>query len=325
MTSVYPDAQTVDSLRPIARQLRSAGPTTSRRRVVIHVLGIGTALVAAAGPFGLVGDLTAAIVVAGLFLHADAMQHEAVHRHVARTATGNRLVGLIASAPMLVPYSLYGAFHLAHHAYTAQPGDPEGPHEPSDRWPWLIEAARTARFWVLQWVVSIRTLVGSPPSYVRTDRQLNAVRFDTVITLVVGVALAWGSYTMPVVRWIWLVPFLAYVLLLFPLFHTYEHSGAEARITSDGVSDSIGLTSTLRLPKPISAALWHATLHTAHHAFPSVPWQRLPELQAHLDGHLPADLVHDSLCGYLRSPRGPVPQGEAVEGQDVGCSESDGI
>lgn len=306
MTSAYPDAQTVETLRPIARHLRSAGPTTSQRRVVIHVLAIGAAVVAAAGPFGLAGDVTAAIVVAGLFLHADAMQHEAVHRHVARTPTGNRLVGLLASAPMLVPYSLYGAFHLAHHAHTAQPGDPEGLHEPSDRWPWLVEALRTARFWIRRWAEGTRTLVGSRPPYVHTDRQLNSIRVDTIVTIVVGAALVGGSFTVPTLRWIWLIPFLVYVLFLFPLFHIYEHAGAEARVRAGGGSDPIGLTSTLRLPRPISSALWHATLHTAHHAFPSVPWQRLPELQAHLDAHLPPELVHENLGSYLRSPGRPL-------------------
>lgn len=302
MTSARPEAQPLDSLRAHAAHLRATGPTTSRRRVVLHVLGLGAAVALAAGPFGLAGDVAASVLMAVWFLHADAMQHEAAHRHVARSPAGNRLVGLLASVPMLVPYSWYRAFHHAHHAHTAQPDDPEGRHEPAPRWPWVVEAGRTVRFWAKPWVASARAFGGAARASVRRGHQLRDLRIDATITALAGAALLAGAFAVPVIRWVWFGPLMLYVLVLFPMFHTYEHAGAEARAASQPDLDALGRTSTLRLPRLLSAVLWHATLHTAHHAFPSVPWQRLPELQDHLDEHLAPELVYQRLGDYVRSP-----------------------
>lgn len=298
-----PRAASVEPLESVAGHLRAEGPRTSRRRVLVHVGLVLVAVSAGAGPFGLPGDIGAAVLMAAVFLHADAMEHEASHYKVASSLLGNRLVGTIAAVPRLIPHSLYVAFHSAHHRHVGKPGDPEGAHELASRWPWATQSLRTGRFWILQWVWTCQAFGRTRPEFVRTLRQRRSIRIDAVVTGVCGTALVWGALVSPAVRWVWLVPFLVYVFVLFPLFHTYEHLGAEARGRADDRLGPFSLTSTLRVPRVVSAALWNATFHAAHHAFPGVPWQRLPELQAHVAGGMVPSHVYGNVGIYLRSVR----------------------
>lgn len=298
----WPTWRQVESLRPTATALTASAPSRATARLIVHFTAAAVLVGLCLANLNWLVSLVAAGGIALLFVHGDVIQHEAVHGNVCRSQRSNRLVGILVSAPMAVPFALYSAFHSGHHARTAQVGDPEGRHDVTGRAPLLGESARTLRFWVRQQRVGWRVALGREVDYVHTDEQRATIRFDTVVQSVVVTVLGVASWVYPPVRWAWLVPFTCYVVALFPVFHLYEHANSEWR-TENGVapSNQANVTATIVLHPVLSKLLWHATLHTAHHAFPKVPGDRLEALHDELLEIAHPCMIHAGFISWYRT------------------------
>ncbi|MDQ3757945.1 MAG: fatty acid desaturase [Actinomycetota bacterium] len=65
------------------------------------------------------------VLLGVMFAHALELQHQCLHGTGLATAAGNRWVGRLVGAPMLVSYSHYRARHLRHHRYLGTDRDTE--------------------------------------------------------------------------------------------------------------------------------------------------------------------------------------------------------
>lgn len=65
------------------------------------------------------------VLLGVMFAHALELQHQCLHGTGLASAAGNRRVGRLVGAPMLVSYSHYRARHLRHHRYLGTDRDTE--------------------------------------------------------------------------------------------------------------------------------------------------------------------------------------------------------
>jgi fatty acid desaturase len=219
----------------------------------------------------------------------DNVAHDAVHGHLGRPAR-NRVLGVLSSLAVLSPFSLYRAFHLEHHARTATVDDPEGRHVVANRFELLALPLVGVLFWAGQLTAAARTVAGRSPRYVRTTVQRRAIRTDAVFAWAALAALVAAATRSPAVRWGWAVPLAVYLALGQPFFTLYEHYGAEAFDLGNDVRYPLNLTRTVETWGWVSWLLSRSNLHAAHHAFPQVPGDHLPALDAATAVVAPAQL-----------------------------------
>ncbi len=220
--------------------------------------------------------------------------HESVHRTAFATPWINRAVARLCGFALLVPAEWFRRFHLAHHRYTHDPGrDPE----------LATPAPRTLAQYLVHlsglpvWYGNARTLVRNAlgrcdDAFVRRGAQ-RAVRREArwmlaAYAALLAVSLAAGSSALLLA---WVIP----ALLGQPFLRLYlmaEH-GRCPHVAN--VFESTRTTFTSRL---VRALAWNMPYHAEHHAFPAVPWHRLPELHRLARPHL-----RRTERGYLRFHR----------------------
>ncbi len=223
-----------------------------------------------------------------------AMVHEVLHGHVSRSPRVSRVLGVIAGGSILMPYSTYKAFHLAHHQHTASELDPEGipPTIPSRLFYPLVFTGGLA-FMVELAAYGVQTMAGRPPRWVRNPRQRHDIVVDSTIVWVVFAAIVAGLVTAPaIVASVWLVPWLIAVVVLLPLVLSPEHYGADNPPIS-----VLGTTRTVRSNPLVRWAYWNMNFHTAHHLSPAVVHQNLPRVHELLEPEMAETW---KATGYLR-------------------------
>ena len=92
-------------------------------------------------------------------------------------------------------------------------------------------------------------------------------------------AAAASLFLTPLLLWVWLLP----VLLGQPVLRLYllaEHGRCPF------VADMLQNTRTTFTNRLVRFLAWNMPFHAEHHAFPAVPFHRLPALHAELAPHL---------------------------------------
>lgn len=239
--------------------------------------------------------LSASMITSYAFLALPTIAHGGVHAHLAGKARTNRVIGLLASAVALVPYSTYRWFHIEHHAYAATERDSEQYPPRFTTLQFLSYPIIAASFVLVLWRWSLATARGAPPRWVRTERQRGDVVIDTALTVMIAAILL--ATVMAVGGPVWAIwpgslP-LAAVLYGFTILP--EHFGARGRVQP--TSDQLGYTATIQTGRLTSALLWNSNLHAAHHFMPSIPAAGLPELDAMIASHQPDEW---RCRGYIR-------------------------
>jgi sphingolipid delta-4 desaturase len=190
--------------------------------------------------------------------------HECTHKLVFRRSTPNILTGLLANLPLAVPASVsFAKYHLKHHAY-------QGIYELDGDLPSLWEARLVGRSpWrKALWLALFPVIEGLRPLRLKEvpfwDRWsliniVTQVAFDLAILVALGPAalaylvlsLFFGIGLHPVgARWI-----QRHFLVGSEEQETYSYYGALNRLALN-----VGY-------------------HNEHHDFPSVPWNRLPDVR----------------------------------------------
>lgn len=245
-----------------------------------------------AGHLGLLGGTSAAVWLSrgGLWLGPALLAqgvvliflfcplHETIHRTAFATRRLNDAAAWLCGAPLLLPPGYFRAYHFAHHRYTQDPArDPElACPKPTTRARYLWQASGLP-----YWIERIRTLprqaagrVTEPfiapaqrPAIVRESRILLAA-----CAAVAALSAATGSAAALLV---WIGP----VLLGQPflrLFLLAEHTGCPL------VPDMLRNSRTTHSNRAVRFLTWNMGYHTAHHAYPAVPFHALPAAQAQL-------------------------------------------
>ncbi|MFN3641408.1 MAG: fatty acid desaturase [Gemmobacter sp.] len=208
--------------------------------------------------------------------------HEASHRTPFATRWMNDALAALAGFLLLLPPEWFRAYHFAHHRFTQDPlRDPElASPKP---------ATRAALLWhctgLPTWAGAIRVLLrnaarGAPEDFV-PPRLAGRMRAEARAMLALyaalaGVSVAAGS---AVLVWVWVVP----ALLGQPFLRVYllaEHGRCAF------VADMFENTRTTFTSRLVRWLAWNMPYHAEHHAFPAVPFHRLPALHALARGHL---------------------------------------
>lgn len=202
--------------------------------------------------------------------------HETAHKTAFRTRLLNSIVGQLCGVLIGLPYEYYRLFHWDHHRHTQDlEKDPE-----------LIVGSRTDSLprrilsftglpqlgnrLLLMLRHAVTGKVTAP--WVPEDKRSLIVweaRAYTVFYLV----LAAGSVALasPLLLWVWIVPVLIGQLFLRPYLYA-EHTGCGHS------SSALENTRTTYTNGFVCWFAWNMPYHAEHHAFPSVPFHALPEL-----------------------------------------------
>jgi fatty acid desaturase len=227
------------------------------------------------------GTLAFAIVLQGYFLSFLFMPlHECVHMTAFSSNWMNRMLAFIVGLASIRPPVHYKLYHFAHHRFT---GNKEKDPELSDS---LLDPDIKTIFGYLFYLSSIPFWLSRPTTVVRhafgqispigeyfiaTSKQkqeiISEARLFCFIYAMMGVvSYITGSYAVLVY---WVIPtvigqpFLRFYLLA-------EHTGCQL---GNNMMTNTRTTATYTF---YSKLAWNMPFHSEHHAWPSVPFHRLP-------------------------------------------------
>lgn len=236
----------------------------------LALLGLtGTAVLSATNSLWLGPALLAhGIVLSFLF----APLHECIHRTAFASRRLNDAVAAVSGALLLLPPGYFRAFHLSHHRFTQDPArDPElaGPALRHRRG-YLVRISGLP-YWREQLAVILRHAGGRVAEPFLPARQHPAIirearLYLAAYGLLAGLSLAAGSTLL---LWLWLIP----ALLGQPFLRLYllaEHWDCPR------VPDMLANSRTTATNRAVAFLCWNMNRHTAHHAFPAIPFHALP-------------------------------------------------
>jgi fatty acid desaturase len=208
--------------------------------------------------------------------------HETIHRTAFKSRWLNDMVGWLCGAVLVLPPEYFRAFHFAHHRWTQDPAqDPElATPKPASLGAWLLHVSGLL-YWRAQISGLVRHARGRTPEPFLAGRAGLRIVQEAQLLLctyaaIGGLSVITGS-TLALTYWV--IP----VLVGQPLLRLYllaEHTGCPL------VPDMLANTRTTLTNGIVRFFAWNMPYHTEHHAFPSVPFHRLPALHRELRADL---------------------------------------
>ncbi len=198
--------------------------------------------------------------------------HESLHKTAFASRWLNTGVSVIAGWLLLLPSRWFRYYHLAHHRHTQDPArDPELQVRPIDSRYRHWRHISGLPYWRAQILLIVRQARGKVddpfvPVHARPAVTRQARGYLLVYGLVAILSVATGSWLA--VK-IWVVP----ALLGQPFLRAYlmaEHGGCPF------VADMLMNTRTTFTNRLARFLAWNMTFHAEHHAFPAIPFHRLP-------------------------------------------------
>ena len=277
-------ATPAEVLAALPTEQRSALTQRSDRAGLVHL----------AKHFGLIGALMiyvalglplwwAALLPLGIGLaFLFTLQHECTHQTPFKTPALNEGVGHLCAVILVQPFHWFRAFHMAHHRHTNDPDkDPElqgdaKPETVSDM-AWHLS---TLGYWAGKiHVLGANAMGHTDPSYTSARA---APRIKTEARVLIGVYVAVVLFSVlvsPILLWIWLVP----ILLGFPVLRLYllaEH-GRCPNVANMFLNSRTTLTNHV-----VKLLAWNMPYHAEHHAYPTIPFHKLPDAHRITKPHL---------------------------------------
>lgn len=280
------DARSGRDLPGLDRTALRALTRRSDRKGLLHLTGhlgllglTGSLVLAATDSLGLAPALLAhGIVLTFLF----APLHECIHRTAFASRRLNEFSATVFGALLLLPAGYFRAFHLTHHRFTQDPArDPELAGRPlARRSDYLLKVSGLPH-----WGERLATLwrhaggrVREPylPAHLQRAIVREARGHLAAYALVAGASLATGTF---LALWLWAIP----ALLGQPFLRLYllaEHHGCPR------VADMLVNSRTTLTSRGVAFLCWNMNRHTAHHAYPAVPFHALPAADRLLAPHI---------------------------------------
>ncbi|MEM9329889.1 MAG: fatty acid desaturase [Pseudomonadota bacterium] len=198
--------------------------------------------------------------------------HETVHDTPFASATLNRMVGWMCGLLIFLPPTWFRYFHLAHHRHTHDPEkDPELQGAEIDsiaRYLWVVTGIPV---WGFHFKTLIANAFGKSDYPYLPNNAAKRVRSEAQLLIgVYGFVFAASLYfANNVIFWLWIVP----ILLGQPFLRLYlmaEHGRCPH------VANMFENTRTTFTNRIIRWLAWNMPYHAEHHAYPSVPFHKLP-------------------------------------------------
>lgn len=198
-----------------------------------------------------------------------AVMHEAAHGLVFRRRGANDALLIGANVPMLAPFALpFAHWHLEHHRHQGNPDrDPDLPA------PWELRLFPEGRVGKVLWhvcFVGVQLFRGHGPAFAPAPAFTSPRMLAHLgLQLAIGAAItaAFGPAALA-----YLAVSVFFVYTLHPLSGRFvqEHH----LMPGQPVQETASYTG------PLNLVSLNFGLHTEHHDFPAVPWNRLPLVRA---------------------------------------------
>lgn len=208
--------------------------------------------------------------------------HETIHQTAFRSAWLNEAVARLASFMLALPADWFRYFHFAHHRFTQDPGkDPELAFaKPATLWQYARHVSGLPVWWG-----HLRTLAVNatghcrdgfvpPKGHAKIRREARAM--IAAYALVVALSI---YFRTSMLLFAWILP----ALIGQPFLRLYllaEH-GRCPYVANMLENSRTTLTSIL-----VRTLAWNMPYHAEHHAYPGVPFHRLPEFHLLIEDHL---------------------------------------
>jgi fatty acid desaturase len=198
--------------------------------------------------------------------------HEAIHRTAFRHRGFNDAVARAAGFLLVLPADYFRAFHLQHHRFTQdRRRDPELAGPPLDSRAAYLWHVTGLPYWRERFTTTWRHALGRVtedfvPARLRPAIVAEARGHLAGYALLAAASLAGGSGLL---LWLWVIP----ALLGQPFLRLYllaEHSGCPEE------TDMLVNSRTTLSNRAVRRLCWNMNLHSAHHAYPALPFHALP-------------------------------------------------
>jgi fatty acid desaturase len=218
--------------------------------------------------------------IALMFLFS--LEHETIHGTAFRSPWLNTIIAEAAGLPLLLPPRYFRYFHFAHHRHTQNPArDPElASPKPSD-WFSYFKYLSGIPYWRDAVGGLLRHALGRAhedyiPAIGRAKVVLEARIYVLLIIALAAASVEFG-WAWPLELWV--IP----ALIGQPFLRAYllaEHAACPL------VADMLTNSRTTYTTAVVRFLAWNMPYHSAHHALPTVPFHRLPELNEKLGSRL---------------------------------------
>jgi fatty acid desaturase len=220
--------------------------------------------------------------------------HETIHGTAFKSALLNRIVSTVAGFLVFIPPTWFRYFHFAHHRHTHDPdNDPELMSPNPETVAQYALYLSGVPLWTGMAKVIIANAIGRADAPYVPEKGKAKVRLEARITLAAYVALALASVALwsPALLWALIVP----VVLGQPFLRAYllaEHARCPH------VANMLENTRTTFTTALVRLIAWNMPFHAEHHAYPAVPFHKLPRFHEFVRQHL-----RTTERGYVRFNR----------------------
>jgi len=269
------------SLTP--EQCRALTGTSDLRGLAQLALHLGAimllgGLIIARVPFWPLMMLPQGILLVFLFT----LLHEASHATPFRSLWLNTAAAHLSGFVIVLPPRWFRYFHFAHHRFTQMPGkDPELAAPKPESWGQYLIHVSGIPVWLSQIRTLIRNAAGRCEDEFVPAGKRTVVRNEARVMIGLYLALFAGSLAIasPELLTVWLIP-MALGQPLLRLYLLAEH-GRCAYVANMLENSRTTLTNAL-----VRQLAWNMPYHAEHHAYPAVPFHRLPDLHRLAATHL---------------------------------------
>jgi fatty acid desaturase len=210
--------------------------------------------------------------------------HEAAHKTVFRGRALNAVLGNLSGLIILYPYEYYTLFHWDHHRFTQDPQrDPEllfavipsSDTKLAIAYSGVVQLFKRVRLMLRHAItgqVTVPWILQNKRALVVREARLYALAYLALLVATV-------TLSTTALLWTWLVPLVLGQMMLRPYLYA-EHTGCEH---TRSAFENTRTTYTGALMKWFT---WNMPFHVEHHAYPSVPFHALPELNTVVDDRI---------------------------------------
>lgn len=264
---------------PDVRKLIGKNPMTFAVIIGLVTLQIGLAWGLAEQSWWIivgVAYLVGAFVDHALFV----MVHECTHRLVFKSLAANRFAAMVANLPQIAPSAIsFERYHIKHHSAM---GVPELDGDLPDNWEakFINNYAIGKMFWLLLFPFF---------QLVRLPRIKEIKPFDAWIAMNWAVQIAFSAIILSVLG------LKAFMFLVFSFFFSVGLHPLGARwIQEHYLTHGEKEQETYSYYGSLNRVAFNVGYHNEHHDFPSVPWNKLPQIKAQAPSFYNALFYHTS-------------------------------
>ncbi|MGI9227806.1 MAG: fatty acid desaturase [Gammaproteobacteria bacterium] len=235
--------------------------------------------------------LPCTLLMAGVWAGFFAPFHECIHHTAFQTPKFNYVCALISGVLFISTPTAYKSYHFQHHRFTQDPEhDPEISPEPELRtqWPLSISAWFSMLYQkcFLQEKIQYVVLFALTPlsqwsekiPYIPEDQQskiLTEARIIFTFWLLLIAAFIFGALGA---GWILLAGLLSHFFIAVWL--SAEHTGLPCE------GSIFNRARTVNTNRIVRFFIWNMNYHAEHHAWPFIPWHKLPTVHNMITEHL---------------------------------------